>query len=333
MNNADIKYFGLTNDLLFKIVFGSKGNEKLLALMLNALLKYKGNQEIQDLEIINPINLPKLRVGKQSVIDVKARNKLGEVYCVEIQVKAHAEILKRVLFYSAASYTDQILRGIKYTELNKTICLWIMCEGILPEPDIYNKYLIKHDKNNNVLTDLLEYHFVELSKFNEDKPIKLRTKFEKWLHILKFGDYYHSDTELPEQLKNEKGISEVVKQMSNANTDERMRCELLARDMFLSDLATDLDAAEKKGIEKGREEGREEGIEKGREEGREEGDILRAQKVALKMLAKDKSYDEISEFTDLSVAQIKALANKNKVCEPATDYKAAKPKKTKIPRK
>lgn len=58
MNNTDIKYFGLTNDLLFKIVFGSKGNEKLLALMLNALLKYKGKQEIKELEIINPINLP-----------------------------------------------------------------------------------------------------------------------------------------------------------------------------------------------------------------------------------------------------------------------------------
>ena len=34
--------------------------------------------------------------------------------------------------------------------------------------------------------------------------------------------------------------------MSTANTDEHMRYELLAREMFLSDLATDLDAAEKK---------------------------------------------------------------------------------------
>jgi hypothetical protein len=39
---------------------------------------------------------------------------------------------------------------------------------------------------------LLEYHFVELSKFDKDKPSMLRNKFEKWLHILKFGDYYRS---------------------------------------------------------------------------------------------------------------------------------------------
>ncbi|PKL44872.1 MAG: hypothetical protein CVV41_05760, partial [Candidatus Riflebacteria bacterium HGW-Riflebacteria-1] len=243
VDNSEVKYFGLTNDLLFKIVFGSKGNEKLLALMLNALLSLKGSQQIEELEILNPINLPEWKNGKQSVIDVKARDISGEVYCVEIQVKAHAEILKRVLFYSAASYTRQIVRGTKYADLNKTVCLWIMCETTLSEPEIYNKYLIKHDKNNNILTDLMEYHFVELSKFDKSKPAELQNRFEKWLHILKFGDYYRSDSELPGELKKEKGICEVIKQMSTANTDEHMRYELLAREMFLSDLATDLDAA------------------------------------------------------------------------------------------
>ena len=304
VDNSEVKYFGLTNDLLFKIVFGSKGNEKLLALMLNALLSLKGSQQIEELEILNPINLPEWQNGKQSVIDVKARDISGEVYCVEIQVKAHAEILKRVLFYSAASYTRQIVRGTKYADLNKTICLWIMCETILPEPEIYNKYLIKHDKNNNILTDLMEYHFVELSKFDKSKPAELQNRFEKWLHILKFGDYYRSDSELPGELKKEKGICEVIKQMSTANTDEHMRYELLAREMFLSDLATDLDAAEKKGIEKGIE------------------------KVALKMLAKGKSFEEIAEATDLTIDQIKAVASNNKFCEPAAPYKAARKRKT-----
>jgi predicted transposase/invertase (TIGR01784 family) len=302
--NSDIKYFGLTNDLLFKIVFGSKGNEKLLALLLNALLQFKGKQKIEELEILNPINLPEFRAEKQSVIDVKARDKSGEVYCVEIQVKAHSEILKRVLFYSSASYMKQITRGTKYTDLQKTICLWIMCQTILPEKEIYNKYLIKHDKNNKVLTDMIEYHFVELSKFDKDKPVMLRNKFEKWLHILKFGEYYRNLSDLPEDLKDEQGISEVIQKMSMANTDEQMRYELLARDMFLSDLATDLDAAEKKGIEKG--------IEK--------GERLRCEKIALKMIAKGRSFEEISEMTELSIREIEQLAQSNKVSEPSGKY-------------
>jgi hypothetical protein len=41
-----------------------------------------------------------------------------------------------------------------------------MCETILPEKEIYNKYLIKHDKNNKVLTDLLESHCQNLKKIS-----------------------------------------------------------------------------------------------------------------------------------------------------------------------
>jgi predicted transposase/invertase (TIGR01784 family) len=200
----------------------------------------------------------------------------------------------------------QITRGTKYTDLQKTICLWIMCQTILPEKEIYNKYLIKHDKNNKVLTDMIEYHFVELSKFDKDKPVMLRNKFEKWLHILKFGEYYRNLSDLPEDLKDEQGISEVIQKMSMANTDEQMRYELLARDMFLSDLATDLDAAEKKGIEKGREQ----------------GERLRCEKIALKMIAKGKSFEEISEMTELSIREIEQLAQSNKVSEPSGKYKA-----------
>jgi predicted transposase/invertase (TIGR01784 family) len=307
IDNSDLKYFGLTNDLLFKIVFGSKGNEKLLALLLNALLQLRGKRQIQELEILNPINLPEFKSDKTSIIDAKARDKSGEVYCVEIQVKAHSEILKRVLFYSSASYIKQISPGTKYTDLKKTICLWIMCETILPEKEIYNKYLIKHDKNNKVLTDLLEYHFVELSKFDKDKPAMLCNKFEKWLHILKFGDYYRSKEDLPGGLRKENGIIEVIQKMSIANTDEQMRYELLARDMFLSDLATDLDAAEKKGIEKGKVA------------------------IALKMIDKGKSYEEISEITELSIKQIGQLAQNNKVKEPVSKYKSKR--KTKKSRK
>ena len=305
VDNSEVKYFGLTNDLLFKIVFGSKGNEKLLALLLNALLSLKGSQQIEELEILNPINLPEWKNGKQSVIDVKARDISGEVYCVEIQVKAHAEILKRVLFYSAASYTRQIVRGTKYADLNKTICLWIMCETTLSEPEIYNKYLIKHDKNNNILTDLMEYHFVELSKFDKSKPAELQNRFEKWLHILKFGDYYRSGSELPGELKKEKGICEVIKQMSTANTDEQMRYELLAREMFLSDLATDLDAAEKKGIAKGKAED------------------------AINMLQDGLTVEKVCKYTGLSADLVDNLAKKclGKVCEPVAPYHAPKPTK------
>jgi hypothetical protein len=46
-----------------------------------------------------------------------------------------------------------------------------------------------------------ELHFVEMTKFKIEKPHSLRTRFEKWLHVLKFGDILYSvDKELTEEL-------------------------------------------------------------------------------------------------------------------------------------
>jgi len=46
------------------------------------------------------------------------------------------------------------------------------------------------------VTDVLELHFIELSKFNKLKPRELQSSFERWLHFLKFGEYY-VDEEFP----------------------------------------------------------------------------------------------------------------------------------------
>jgi len=51
------------------------------------------------------------------------------------------------------------------------------------------------------------------------------------------------------------------------------------------------------------------------------------EKVALKMLAKGKSFEEIAEATDLTIDQIKAVASKDKFCEPAAPYKTARKRK------
>ena len=44
----------LLNDILFKIVFGTKNSEPVLIALLNALLGYTGEQKIASLTIANP---------------------------------------------------------------------------------------------------------------------------------------------------------------------------------------------------------------------------------------------------------------------------------------
>ena len=98
----------------------------------------------------------------------------------------------------------------------------------------------------------------------------------------------------------------MISNMSNANTDEITRHELFARDMFLSDLATDLDAAEKKGIEKGIESAK--------------------IQTALKMLNDGLSSELVAKYTGLTPEQIQSLNSNKKVCEPTAEYNSKKPK-------
>ncbi|MFZ5950614.1 MAG: Rpn family recombination-promoting nuclease/putative transposase [Candidatus Rifleibacteriota bacterium] len=188
----DGKFFGLTNDIVFKIVFSSPGNERLLVLLLNALLQLKGTKQIEELEILNPFNIPEFRRDKLSIIDVRAKDRAGNRFCIEVQMRRNEELIKRIIYYSSVSYARQLAKSGSYADLNKTICLWIMGETIVEEPDIYNKFMISHVDTLRPLTDLIEYHFVELSKFDGKKPASLRTRFEKWLHLLKFGELYRS---------------------------------------------------------------------------------------------------------------------------------------------
>lgn len=66
-----------------------------------------------------------------------------------------------------------------------------------------------------------------------------------------------------------------------------------------------LDYAEYKGIEKGREEGIKQGLKQGIEQGIDEG----IKKVAMKMIAKGKSNEEIMDATDLTLGDIEKLRN------------------------
>ena len=115
----------------------------------------------------------------------------------------------------------------------------------------------------------------------------------------------------------------MIENMSNANTDEMTWHELFARDLFLSDRATELDAAEKKGRAEGKAEGRAEG----KAEGKAEGEIQRAKKVALKMLNDGLSPEIVEKYTGLALAQIELLANENRGCETTAKYKSEKPRK------
>ena len=124
----------------------------------------------------------------------------------------------------------------------------------------------------------MELHFVELPKY-VDRQSGLRSRLDKWLHVLRFGELYAAGNELPEDFQDEKELLMAMEEMKRVNADERLRAILEDREKEEHIRVTAINDARLQGREEGLKEGRDEGlkegiekgIEKGRKEGREEG--------------------------------------------------------------
>jgi predicted transposase/invertase (TIGR01784 family) len=179
-----MKFVDVKNDIAFCKIFGNENRKETLISFLNAVLDFHGNQRIKEVTILNPYQLPKLKGGKVTIIDVKATDQLGRTYIVEMQVGDLDGFEKRVLFYSSKSYSDQIKRADFYRKLCPVIFI-----GILDFEHTENKNYISRSQIRDVETGEqtikdMEFTFVELPKFNKELH-ELKSLTEKWVYFIK----------------------------------------------------------------------------------------------------------------------------------------------------
>lgn len=195
---------------------------------------------------------------------MKARDGQGRLYNIEVQVAGHRAYKERALYYLARLFTGQLEPGEGYTRLKRTIGISLCDFHLFPElEDLHSTFRLYDPQHDRQLTDILELHFIELTKFQRDKPRDLRTPFEKWLHALKFGELYQEGMEpIPEVLAEEEGLEMALEAMRKACASDRVRELIEMRRKAAHDEATRLEDA----LEQGLERGREEGLERGRVE-------------------------------------------------------------------
>ncbi|MBF0548506.1 MAG: Rpn family recombination-promoting nuclease/putative transposase [Candidatus Riflebacteria bacterium] len=144
------------------------------------------------------------------------------------------------------------------------------------------------------LSDLLEMRFYELTKFGNPRPDELKSPFEKWLYILKFGEIYGtSEVSLPGNLKEEEGIDMAVEELRKVNSVDEIRQLMEARSRARHDEAQRWEDAKDEGREEGREEGKKEALKL----------------TAKNLLSMKLSHESISLATGLSIEEIKSLVN------------------------
>ena len=239
----------LLNDLLFKIVFGQEQSSEPLRSLINALLALEGPERIVELEILNPYGSKQHLLDKDVILDVKARDGRKRLFNVEVQMAPQPAYVERALYYLARLFSSQLVPGVSYTQLTRTIGISLLDFELFPEAEaLHSRFRLHDQQHGRELTDVFELHFIELAKFRREAPEDLRTPFERWLNLLRYSELYGSgERPVPEVLIQEEGIEMALNSMRRASASAEVRELIEMWEKAGHDVATRIEAAEQKG--------------------------------------------------------------------------------------
>ncbi len=288
-----MKFLDVKTDYAFKKVFGSKNSVPVLISFLNAILEYKDKEEITDLKIVDPYQIPLLKGMKDTFVDVRAELANGKNVIIEMQVLNVKGFEKRILHNAAKQYSRQLKRGEDYQLINPVIALTFTDFRMFNDSEDYiSHFRLLETKRFIEYSDDVELIFVELPKFKKEVEALDNIK-DKWIFFLKnAGNLNYIPKTLTDPC--------IKKAFDTAN-----EAGLTKEELELQEKRYDYIRLQKGSIALARKQGLEQGLEQGRKEG--EAKVKEARKKIAISLLEILDDQTIAEKTGLSVEEIKAL--------------------------
>ena len=269
-NLKEVDMLPLSNDYVFKRIFGKGGNEKILKSLLEAILK----MNIQKIEVKNP-EIPKETIDeKLSILDIKAEINEDTIIDIEMQVGNTTAMDRRLVVYNAKLISGDIKISEEYKDAKDTIVICIVNDSIIKRNSYLNLAMLKYEETEEIryvdmgykeeepyLTKMCKYYIIELSKFKKKKP-KVADLLEKWLYVI------GGDQKMIEECKNDnEEIKEAVKQLTEMSADEYERELYEIRERSRLTYNTEINEAKRKGLAEGKAEQKREIAKKMKKEG------------------------------------------------------------------
>ncbi|MBR4752761.1 MAG: Rpn family recombination-promoting nuclease/putative transposase [Thermoguttaceae bacterium] len=117
---------GLNNDRVFRAIFANEKNIDLLKILLNVVLKEAKRTPVKELRIRNPFQLGEWNGEKEAVLDVGAVDEEGREFDVEMQLSPHEALIKRIAYYGARLYSQQLTAGDPWSKLKPVVCIFFI---------------------------------------------------------------------------------------------------------------------------------------------------------------------------------------------------------------
>lgn len=297
-----MKFLDPKIDMVFKKLFGSEDHKRVTISFLNTMLEYKGDRKIESIEFMNNEQWPIHFDKKENILDLFCIDKGKRKFIIEMQNARMVSFEKRIVYYGAKAYVNQLNTAKPYSNLDPVAVVAITKQfNVFPDTESYKS--IQHLVDSKTFVHSIDdftFAFIELPKFTK-KEHELVTDEDKWLFLLKEISLYDH---IPEPLKKDEfqEACQLLNQFTLSDYEqavyEKKMLDAQAEEIREKEYsAVDLKA------EKARQKGREEGLEQGEAIGEAKWRL----KVVKKMLLDGASTEAIADFTELTIEEVEAF--------------------------
>ncbi len=291
--NADI--LPPSDDRVFKLILAPQESEPILRDLVTAIIK----RPVVGVEVRNSEIPSEDTQEKAERLDVNCITDDGSQIDLEMQASRiqedpdgkHQNLKGKSVYYLCDLHSSQPSKGIRrYNRLARTYQVTFCSYTVFPNRTKFvHSFSLRHDEDNELLSDAIHVVYVELSKLQEimQKSVEDMTDLEKWAVFFRYASDPQQRDTVNEVIASKEVLQMAGDRLMSISQDERERAVFRSRRMYQTDLQSDLATAE------------------------DRGRISTQFEIARKMLKRSRPIEEITEDTGLTYAEVEKLRQVN----------------------
>ncbi len=252
-----------SDDRIFKLILTAPESKPVLVDLISSII----GRQVADVLVRNNELPPGDMEEKAERLDVNCRLDDGTQIDLEMQAShiqegsggEHRNLKGKSIYYLCDLHSSQDSKGIRrYDRLAQTYQVTFCSYTVFANRKEYiNSFSLRHDVDNELLSDKIRIIFIELSKLDGimKKSVSSMTDMEKWAVFFRYASEPVYRKEVNKVIESKEALQMAGNLLMSVSKDERERAVYRSRKMYQTDLESNLATAEERGMRIGEKKG------------------------------------------------------------------------------
>ena len=273
---AQGRTLNLKNDIVFKSFFSKDCPESAYCRkkMLSAVI----GRTVSETTVLNPELLPTRTDGKYPRLDIHCKLDDGSEVDVELQSSMYKDDqIKRSVYYAATLTHNALSSGEPYAFLPHIYQIMFMDFTVTKDERLHHSYIFKERKDHTELTDIVQIHYVELSKIADilKKQSEELSEVEFWSMLIMSAEQPIARSLLKKLADRQEEMDMAQALLNTMSRDQQEWENQFGYERFVHDCIS----REKYAFTQGEQQGMQQGIQQGIQQGERNARLETAQNL------------------------------------------------------